>query len=362
MASINLTQDTYRLLMKVAANDARPDRISGFVFSLCQTSYRAHLAASPRPDRSWHECYAPAGVGPVPAPGGISPDLPEHTWQTDNTVAVKLAPYAAECVLGMAGEDRSPEAVDRGIWDLCLAYYRTAQIASPRPACHDDVLELAVHLSYRQGLVTDFQGVAVVACAHAPACHRLASVPVCEPEIVACADVAAWLQAKADAGAEAERARSNGLIDVEARTASCSCLDGTPMSNPRRYPDQPDDVVYIVGDALVERYEDLFGSQYFGTHPVSTLEYLGAVKEMPWGYSHEELYGCTEDHDDEECPNWRDPTFECVRDCHQGCDWVLYPREGRARLAVHGNDIDLGPLEEDHTALLVDQLLPDLRL
>jgi hypothetical protein len=58
----------------------------------------------------------------------------------------------------------------------------------------------------------------------------------------------------------------------------------------------------------------------------------------------------------------RDLTFECDRGCHEGCDWVLYPQHGRARLAVHGNDIDLGPLEEDHTAELTDHLLPQLRL
>jgi hypothetical protein len=363
MASIDLTQDTHRLLMAVAGYDARPDRISGVVFSLCQTSYRAKLAASSRPGRTWHECFAPSGVGPVPAPSASSQALPERTWQPEATIAVGLAPYAAESLLGLAGEDPGPERIDRCLWDLCLAYYRTELVDSPRPACPDEVLDVAVRLSYRQGLVSDFQGVAVVACAHAPACHRLASAPGCEPETVACADIAAWLQAKAEAGAEAERARTDSTIDVEARTATCSCLDGTPLNDPRGYPDQPDDVVYLVGTDLAERYEELFGNQYFGTHLVSVLEDVKAVKEMRWiGYSHDELYGCSEDHDDEDCPDYVDPTFECVRDCDQGCDWVLYPREGHAHLAVHGNDIDLGPLEEDHTAQLTDHLLPDLRL
>jgi hypothetical protein len=363
MASIGLTKDTYQLLMNVAGNDH--GRTSAFVWELCLGYYRAQLAAAPRPGRTWHEVYAPYGVGPVPAPGRTDRALPERTWNAADTVTVALAPYAADLLLDMVGDDQGPESVDGFVWDLCLAYYRTDLIASPRPECPDEVLEVAIHLSYIQGLVTDFQGVAVVATAHAPACDRLSTAVGCEVETVTCADFAAVLQAKAEAGAEAQRTGSDVPIDVQARTATCRCLDGTPVSAPRSYPDQPDDLIYLVGTELAERYEDLFGSWHFGTHRVETRNGVGAVKSIRWMHlSPEETCTHRAEHASwDDCEDVRrDLTFECDRGCHEGCDWVLYPQYGRARLAVHGNDIDLGPLEEDHTAELTDHLLPQLRL
>ncbi|MCH7229999.1 hypothetical protein L0U85_03865 [Glycomyces sp. L485] len=300
MASIELTQDTYELLVETAGEDRSPAALDRLVWELCRAYHRARLAASPRPGRTWQQAFALHSGGPVP----------------------------------QAGES-------------------------------DRALQVAVHLSYRQGLITDFQGVTVTACAHAPACQRLTSAGDYQVTTVRTDGFDDWLQAQAEAGAETERDQYDGDVEVTVQTAQCCCLDGTPSNRPEAYPSQPDDLVFLVGPDLTARYFDVFADRGFGVHTTDTLDGVGGAKSIRWlGVGHDEICQCTEAHHCwDECPDvGRDLTFECDRGCETGCDWVLYPLHGRAWLAVHGTEIDLGPIEDDHTAELVERLLPDLRL
>jgi hypothetical protein len=269
---------------------------------VCTAVKRAHLAASSRMDRHWQELLRMNPLSPMP-------------------------------VWGITGRE----------------------------------LQVVPHLSYRTGLVTDYQGITVTASAHAPACHRLLSHPAggAEPTIVAVEGFEAWLQETAERGAVAERERVGDACDVETATGSCVCLEGTLVLAPRSYPDQPEDIVYLVGEDLQERYLGLFEERRFIVHAVTTLKQITGIKNRRWDH-----LGTDEvcDHEPQHdawgiCPTASaDLTFECDRHCDTGCDWVLYPLDGRARLAVHGDDIDLGPIEEDHTAELTDYLLPQLRI
>ncbi|GAB4001588.1 hypothetical protein GCM10029992_37520 [Glycomyces albus] len=267
---------------------------------------------------------------------------------------------------------------------LCEAYERAALAASPRlgrpwptlltrlddyraPAWSDLDRSLSVtcHLSYRQGLITDFQGVSVTACAHAMDCVRLVSATGARRfEIVSVDRFEQWLAERAEQGAEAERQRAGEGVEVATGTEHCRCLAGTPVFDRAFHPAHPEDIVYLVG-AELRRYESLFFRLGFEPWPVEEMDGVDTVKELRWmHHGVEDLCTCAEPcRSIEECPvAGRDLTFECDRGCADGCDWVLYPLYGRAWLQVHGTDIDLGPLEADHTHELTARYLPELRL
>jgi hypothetical protein len=238
---------------------------------------------------------------------------------------------------------------------------------SSMPLSGLETYELLVvpRLSYRQGLVTDFQGFAITATAHAPACQRLSGLPSGESEIVPVPRFSSWLQERADQAAEAERAEFGDGIEIVAQTGRCVCLDGTLVFAPRLYPDQPEDVVFLVGRELQERYRALFERWHFAVEAVSDLEEVDDRKHYRWLHlGVGEVCTCTPPHEEwEECPvASADLTFACDRNCQTGCDWVMYPLGDRAQLQVHGTEIDLGPLRDDCTFFLSNDVLPQIRI
>jgi hypothetical protein len=161
-----------------------------------------------------------------------------------------------------------------------------------------------------------------------------------------------------------EEAAGAKVLDVVADTARCTCLDGTLVFSPRLYPKQPNDLVWLVG-ADLHRYMGLFEAVRFEVWEVPDLDAIDAAKENRWHHLDVgEVCTCEPGHEDwDACPvASADQTLECDRGCHGGCDWVLYPQHGHAWLTVHGTDIDLGPVEDDHTEALTGRLIADLRL
>ncbi|MEU6246124.1 hypothetical protein [Glycomyces sp. NPDC047010] len=235
---------------------------------------------------------------------------------------------------------------------------------SPMPLTGLETYELRVvpRLSYRQGLVTDFQGITITATAHAPACQRLSALPSGAAEIVPVPGFTTWLQERAEQAAEAERAEYG--VEVAAQTGQCVCLNGTLVFAPRLYPDQPEDVVFLVGPELQERYSGAFERWHFTVEAVNDLDEIGRRKDHRWMHlSVDEVCTCEPPHEEwEACPvASADLTFDCDRDCQIGCDWVLHPQGDHAQLQVHGTEIDLGPLGEDCTVFLADDVIPKIR-
>jgi hypothetical protein len=269
---------------------------------LCGAAKRARLAASSRMDRNWQQLLRLNPLSPMPA------------W-------------------GISGRE----------------------------------LEVVPHLSRRYGMPTDYQGITVTATAHAPACDRLSSVPTGGPsaEIVEVERFASWLDGEAERGAAAVRDRYGDSCDVVPATGTCDCLEGTLVLAPRLYPDQPKDYVYLVGEELQHRYTGLFEAQRFTVFAVESIEQISGIKELRWYHlGLDEICTHEPQHDAwDHCPEaTADLTRECDRGCQGGCDWILEGHDGRARISLHGSDIDLGPAHADHAAALSDVLIPRMRI
>jgi hypothetical protein len=180
------------------------------------------------------------------------------------------------------------------------------------------------HLSYRQGTVADFQAIVVTATAHAPGCVRLRTAgDLAEPQAFRAGGIDVRLAAAAALAAAREAGEHE--VDVEARIGACACLWGTAYRPGHTYA-QPEDVIYLDGDHA-ERYRNLFDA-------------LGFRVPEP-GFD-------------------TDRSGDCG-DCAIRCDWELYELHGRAWIALHGSDIDLGPADADHTAEL-GRIVPELRI